>query len=226
MSVPTLGRILLVEDDDSLALAVGQGLRRAGYEAQVVQDGSDLARLVEGWLPDLALLDISLPTGPDGLDLARWVRTSLGIPVLFVTAADSLADRLAGFDAGADDYLVKPFALAELLARIRVVMRRSGRLVSPLVAVRDLILDEHDRSVTRAGQPIPVTPTEFNLLMVLVRNAGRVMSKGQLLSSVWGFDDYDSNLVEVHVSALRRKIDGNGPSLIRTERGRGYVIAV
>jgi len=215
-----------VEDDDSLALALGQGLRRAGYDPLVVPDGTDLTRLVEDWHPDVALLDVSLPAGPDGFDLARWVRATIGIPVLFVTAADALADRLAGFDAGADDYLVKPFALAELLARIQVALRRVGRLTSPVVEVRDLVLDEYERTVTRSGRPIPVTPTEFNLLMVLARNAGRVLSKGQLLSSVWGFEEYDPNLVEVHVSALRRKIDRDGPSLIRTERGRGYVIAL
>jgi two-component system OmpR family response regulator len=224
VSTPVLGRILVVEDDDSLALALGEGLRRAGYDTLVVPDGTELSRLAEGWHPDLALLDVSLPVGPDGFELARWVRAALGIPVLFVTASDSLADRLEGFEAGADDYLVKPFALAELLARIRVVLRRAGRLRSPVVEVRDLVIDEYERRVTRSGRPIAVTPTEFNLLLVLARHAGQVLSKGQLLSSVWGFSDYDSNLVEVHVSALRRKIDGPGSPLIRTERGRGYVL--
>jgi DNA-binding response OmpR family regulator len=224
MTGRALGRVLLVEDDSSLALALRVGLDRVGYDTTVVADGNDLSRVLERWHPDLALLDVSLPAGPDGFELARRLRSELGIPVLFVTAADSLADRLAGFDAGADDYLVKPFALAELLARVRAVLRRAGRLSSPVVEVRDLVLDEYERSVTQSGRRISVTPTEFDLLMVLARNAGQVMSKAQLLSSVWGFDEYDPNLVEVHVSALRRKIDRQGPSIIRTERGRGYAL--
>ncbi|HYA69461.1 MAG TPA: response regulator transcription factor [Acidimicrobiales bacterium] len=224
MNTRALGRILVVEDDRSLALAWRVGLRRVGYEATVVEDGNDLPHLLEQWHPDLALLDVSLPVGPDGFELAYTVRSLLDIPVLFVTAADSLADRLAGFDAGADDYLVKPFALAELVARVRAVLRRTGRLSSPVVEIRDFVLNENDQTVMRSGRRIPLTPTEFDLFMVLVRNAGQVMSKAQLLSSVWGFDEYDPNLVEVHVSALRRKIDRPGSTLIRTERGRGYVV--
>jgi len=125
---------------------------------------------------------------------------------------------------GADDYLVKPFALAELLARMRAVLRRSGRVVSGCIEFRDVVIDELQRSVTRGGQPVSLTSVEFELLVTLARAPGRVFSKPELLSFVWGFDEYDPNLVEVHVSSLRRKIGGDGATLIQTERGRGYVL--
>jgi DNA-binding response OmpR family regulator len=143
---------------------------------------------------------------------------------VFVTASDSLEDRLAGFEAGADDYLPKPFALAELLARVAAVLRRAGRLVSPVLAVRDLVIDEQQRVVSRAGTVVPLTSTEFDLLSTLARSPGRIFSKGQLLALIWGFDQFAPNLVEVHVSSLRRKLDTGQVRLIHTERGRGYVL--
>jgi len=217
-------RVLLVEDDESLALAVRVGLQQAGYVVSLAADGSEFGDLVARVRPDLALLDVSLPAGPNGFDLARELRTCSDAPIVFLTAADSLDDRLAGFETGADDYLVKPFALAELLARVRAVLRRSGRLSSSVLEVRDLVVDEQQRTVTRAGQVVAVTHTEFDLLATLARAPGRVFSKGELLSLIWGFDQYDPNLVEVHVSSLRRKIDDGPVRLIHTERGRGYVL--
>jgi two-component system OmpR family response regulator len=217
-------RVIVVEDDRSLSAALRIGLRRAGYAVTVAEDGSGFADLVEQFRPDLALLDISLPDGPDGFELARQFRARSDAPLLFITASDSLEDRLAGFDAGADDYVVKPFALAELTARVRAVLRRAGRLVSPILQVRDLVLDDNVRSLTRAGTVVPLTPTEFDLLATLVRAPGQVFSKGRLLSLVWGFDQYDPNLVEVHMSSLRRKLDNDNTPLIHTERGRGYVL--
>jgi len=216
-------RVLVVEDDEALALAVKVGLQAAGYDVEHAGDGRDFAEIVDRFHPDLALLDVSLPDGPDGFDLARVLRARSDAPLMFITASDSLEDRLAGFDVGADDYLVKPFALAELLARMRAVLRRSGRVVSGCIEFRDVVIDELQRSVTRGGQPVSLTSVEFELLVTLARAPGRVFSKPELLSFVWGFDEYDPNLVEVHVSSLRRKIGGDGATLIQTERGRGYV---
>jgi two-component system OmpR family response regulator len=217
-------RILVVEDDRTLALAVEVGLHAGGYEVRHVADGHGFVALVEQFHPDLALLDVSLPEGPTGFDLARMFRSRTDAPLMFITASDALEDRLSGFGAGADDYIVKPFALAELLARVRAVLRRAGRLASGSVEVRDLVIDEQHRTVTRAGQLVTLRPMEFELLTTLARAPGRVFSKSQLLSLVWGFDEYDPNLVEVHVSSLRRKIETAGPPLIHTERGRGYVL--
>jgi len=217
-------RILVVEDDATLAAALGAGLRRVGYEVEVAADGSAFEARVEGFRPDLALLDISLGDSADGFTLAKMLRSRSDAPLVFITAADTLADRLAGFDAGADDYIVKPFALAELIARVRVVLRRTGRLSSPVIEVRDLVIDENGRSVTRAGSPVALTPTEFDLLATLARAPGEVFSKGRLLTLVWGFDEYDPNLVEVYMSSLRRKIGDSTSRLIQTERGQGYVL--
>jgi two-component system, OmpR family, response regulator len=217
-------RILVVEDDQGLAMAVRAGLRAAGYEVEHMGDGHGVDEVVDRFHPDLALVDISLPEGPDGFDVARSLRARSEGALMFITAADTLEDRLAGFDVGADDYVIKPFALAELLARVRAVLRRAGRLASSSIQMRDLVIDEQHRTVTRAGQAIPVTTMEFELLATLARAPGRIFSKTQLLSLVWGFDEYDPNLVEVYVSSLRRKVDTVEPRLIHTERGRGYVV--
>ena len=213
----------MVEDDEHLSRALTVALGAVGFDVETMPDGHALTAAVERFHPDLALLDVMLPKGPDGFALARQLR-ALGVPLLFVTAADALDDRLAGFAAGADDYVIKPFAMAELLARASAVLRRSGRLVSKVVEVRDLVVDEANRTVTRAGTSVELTDTEFNLLWTLTRRPGRVLSKVQLLSLVWGFDQYDPNLVEVHVSSLRRKLEALGPRLVHTERGRGYVV--
>ena len=160
-----------------------------------------------------------------GLELARILRGGTDIPVIFVTALDDVDDRLAGFDAGADDYLVKPFAVAELLARVAAVLRRSGRLSAQLIEIADLIVDEDAGVVQRAGQPIDLTATERRLLLYLARHRGRVLSKTQIVTQVRGYEAYDPNLVEAFVSALRRKLDQHGPRLIHTVRGVGYRLA-
>lgn len=217
-------RLLLVEDDPSLREAVRLALDAAGYEVRAEADGSDFAAAVLTFRPDMLILDVRLPVGADGFDLAGQARSLTDVPILFVTAADSLEDRLRGFEVGADDYLVKPFAVAELLVRVRAVLRRTGRLASPTYEVYDLLIDETDRTVRRAGVDIAVTKIEFELLHTLAREAGTVFSKNQLLSLVWGFDGFADNLVEVHISALRRKLEGHGGRLIHTERGEGYVL--
>jgi DNA-binding response OmpR family regulator len=224
MPAPGAPRVVVVEDDTSLATALGVGLRGAGYEVVVARDGAGFSELVQQFSPDLALLDIALPGDCDGFELARTLRAGSDAPLLFITASDTLNDRLSGFEAGADDYVVKPFALAELLARVRAVLRRSGRLHSPVIQVRDIVIDEEHRTVRRGGAPLSVTPTEFDLLATLARSPGQVFSKAQLLTLVWGFDEFDPNLVEVHMSSLRRKLHNDTTRLVQTERGQGYVL--
>ena len=217
-------RLLVVEDDRTARGSVDAALTQMGYSVLTRPTGEDLDEVLSNFRPDLAIIDINLPAGPDGFALARQVRASAGIPVLFLTAADGLESRLSGFEAGGDDYLVKPFAMAELLARIRAVLRRSGRLQSSVLEIRDLVIDEGAKTAVRAGHTLELTPTEYELLCALARTRGKAVSKTQLLSLVWGFDAYDPNVVEVHVSSLRRKMEEHGPRLIHTERGRGYVL--
>jgi two-component system, OmpR family, response regulator len=220
----TAPRLLFIEDDSSLREAVAVTLRRAGYEVRADADGSDLNGAVANFRPDMAILDVRLPDGDEGFALAARLKAMADLPIVFVTAADNLEDRLRGFEAGADDYLVKPFAVAELLARVRAVLRRAGRLTSPTYEVYDLFVDEANRTARRGDVELSLTKTEFELLTVLAREPGRIFSKTQLLSLVWGFDGYQGNLVEVHVSALRKKLENHGGRLIHTERGEGYVL--
>lgn len=216
-------RVLLVEDDDALRLAVTSSLRTEGYEVHGVADGGRIREVAATFRPDLAVLDVRLGLGPSGLSLARILReVEDQLPIIFLTAAGSTDDRLAGFEAGADDYLVKPFVTAELLARVRALLRRSGKLVSDTWQVGDIVVDEERRRVHRAGVEVELTRTEFDLLVALARRPDRVLSKTQLLASVWGFGDQDVNVVEVHVSALRRKLEHHGPRVIATVRGAGY----
>ena len=217
-------RVLVIEDDASVREAIVGALRGDGFEVHAAENGLTVETLTRTFLPDLAVLDVRLPVGPSGLGIARHLRSLTDIPVVFLTAADAVEDRLAGFDAGGDDYLTKPFAMAELIARIRVHLRRSGRLASATWQVGDVIVDEEGRTVTRDGSTLELTRTEFDLLVALGRHPGRVLSKTQLLTDIWGFDAYDPNLVEVHVSSLRRKLEAHGPRLIQTVRGVGYAL--
>jgi DNA-binding response OmpR family regulator len=216
--------VLLVEDDASIRVAVEVALRGAGYEVCPLADGASIIASSDAFRPDLAVLDVRLPVGPDGYALARSLRSGSNLPILFLTAADAEQDRLAGFQAGGDDYLVKPFSMAELMARVQALLRRSGRLSSQCWHVADLLVDDAGRTVLRGGMALDLTRTEYDLLVMLARNVGRVLTKTQLLAEVWGFDAYDANLVEVHVSALRRKLEASGPRLIQTVRGAGYVL--
>jgi DNA-binding response OmpR family regulator len=217
-------RVLVVEDETAIRTTLEVALRGEGYEVRAEADGLTLRDVVDGFRPDLAVLDVRLPVGPDGYSMAKTLRTSSDLPLLFLTAADAVEDRLAGFDAGADDYLIKPFSMAEFLARTQALLRRAGRLTSSAWQVGDLVVDDGARSVSRTGVQLELTRTEYDLLSMLAQHVGRVLSKTQLLTSVWGFDAYDANLVEVHMSALRRKLETRGPRLIHTVRGAGYVL--
>ncbi|GGI06101.1 response regulator transcription factor [Egicoccus halophilus] len=219
-------RLLVVEDDDAIREVVSTTLRLEGYAVEALADGLTAHQAARAFRPDLAILDVRLPNGPSGLSVARLLREGSDLPILFLTAADSVDDRLAGFDAGGDDYLVKPFVMAELLARVNALLRRSGRLVSQTWQVGDLVVDEERRSVHRAGAAVALTTKEFDLLVALARHPDRVLSKVQLLASLWGFDAVDGNLVEVHVSSLRRKLEQHGPRVIQTVRGAGYRLRV
>jgi DNA-binding response OmpR family regulator len=212
-------RVVVVEDEPTLRQALEETLRAEGFVVAGFADYEASASVL-AFAPDVVLLDVMLPHG-DGFELARELRSRRELPVIFLTARDALDDRLAGFAAGAEDYLIKPFAMEELLARIRVVLRRIGRLSAPLEA-GDIIVDEVSGRATRQRCDLSLTATEMHLLAYFIRHRGALLSKVQLLSQVWGYDAYDENLVEVHVSALRRKLEQRGPRVIDTVRNMGY----
>jgi two-component system, OmpR family, response regulator len=213
-------RVLVVEDAEAIRTAVLAGLAEAGYDTAGRSDGRSLEHDLLAFRPDLVVLDVMLP-GRDGFALLGTVRRHSDAGVVMLTARDGVDDRLRGLHSGADDYVVKPFVLAELVARVTAVLRRLGRAPTT-IEVGDLLVDAAAGSVQRAGVPIELTATELRLLDYLSAQRGRVVSKGQILTRVWGYTDYDPNLVEVHVSALRRKL--GEPRLVHTVRGLGYVL--
>lgn len=214
-----VGRVVVVEDEQPVRDAVLAALRAERFAAHGFIDlprPTDLLAVA----PDLAVLDVMLPSG-DGFEFARLLRQQRELPIIFLTARDTVADRVGGLELGADDYLVKPFAIEELMARVRAVLRRCGAIPRVLEVERLLIDEEHGLAV-RDGRELALTSTELRLLAFLVRNRGQTLSKDQVLTQVWGYDAYDHNLVEVHISALRRKLETEGPRLIHTVRGIGY----
>ena len=220
-------RVLVVEDDSAVRDAVEIAFRSEGFDVRGEADGCDIEQVVDAFKPDVAILDVRLPTGPDGYTMVRTLRKLDDLPVVLLTSADSLDDRLNGFRAGADDYLAKPFSMAELLARVQALLRRSGRSSDATFKLGDVVVVDATRTVTRDGVEIELTRTEYELLSVLCRYPGQVLSKQQLLKQVWGgFEGYGENVVEVHLSALRRKLEACGPRLIHTVRSVGYVLRV
>jgi DNA-binding response OmpR family regulator len=225
MTGVTAARILLVEDSDAIRLPVVTALTAHGFAVQAAADGTDLERRLGAFRPDLVVLDVMLP-GRDGFALLTVVRRTSTAAVLMLTARDTLADRLHGLSAGADDYLVKPFAMAELVARVHAVLRRT-RPGGVTVSVGDLVINDDATSVERDGRPLDLTDTERRLLGYLAAHRERVVSKTQILTAIWGYDGFDENVVEVHVSALRRKLEAGGRDrLVHTVRGRGYRLGV
>lgn len=215
-------RVLLVEDDEILGDAIRAGLEQERYGVEWVTDGHAAEAALGNRRFDLLLLDLNLPFR-SGLEVLRRLRLGgRSIPVLILTARDTVADRVQGLDAGADDYLVKPFDLSELLARVRALLRRQPGAAT-LIRHGDIVLDPHAHTVTRRGEPVELTRREFLLLKTLLENAGRVMSRAGLEQALYGLDEeVGSNTIEVHVHHLRRKF---GAELIQTVRGVGYLIA-
>ena len=216
-------RLLLVEDDEILGDGLKAGLGNAGYTVDWVSDGQAALHALESDEFSLVVLDIGLPR-LSGLDVLRTARAAgVATPVLILTARDTVQDRVAGLDAGADDYLVKPFDLDELLARLRALRRRGAGRATTRIVHGDLVLDPSSHSVTQAGKNISLSRREFSLLESMLEQQGRVLSREQLEQQLYGWDgEVESNALEVHIHHLRRKL---GPDLIRTVRGVGYVIA-
>ena len=222
-------RVLVAEDDQVIAEFVSQGLREAGYAVDVASTGTEaLRQALEGGY-DAAVMDVMLPE-LDGLSVIEQLRAKKQhVPVLILSARHSVDDRVKGLQAGGDDYLTKPFAFAELLARLQALLRRAGGTTEPTrLAVGDLTLDLLSRKVERAGRPLDLRPREFALLEYLMRHPGRVLSKTMILSHVWGYSfDPGTNVVDVLVSRLRDKVDEEfDTKLIHTVRGAGYVLKV
>jgi two-component system copper resistance phosphate regulon response regulator CusR len=218
--------LLIVEDDESVASFLKQATVEAGFAPQLADDGLDALEMARSGDFDLILLDVMVPR-LDGFEICRRLRAAnVATPILIITARDLLDDKVKGLDSGADDYIVKPFQVAELLARVRALLRRGSS--SPVVLrVGDLSLDPVSRQVMRAGNPISLSTTEYTLLEYLMRNAGRVLTRSMLLEHVWQYDfGGNDNVLDVYVSYLRRKIDrGYTPALIHTVRGVGYMVS-
>ena len=217
-------RVLLVEDDPLIREVLAAALSGAGYIVHTEEDGSHVERAVTNFLPDMALIDVHLGDGVDGITVARRLRAVRDLPFLFLTAAGGIEDVLAGFDVGGDDYIVKPFVMEELLVRMKAVLRRWGRIGRSTLRVGDLVVDLGAHLAVRGDEALDLTHREFTLLATLAQHPGIVMSKLQLLTQVWGFEHYDLNLVEVHICALRRKVEQQGSRMIHTVRGVGYVL--
>ena len=221
-------RVLVVDDEHNLTELLSMALRYEGWEVRTAASGLAAVRSAKDFGPDAVVLDMMLPDF-DGLEVLRRMRAHHpNIPVLFLTAKDAVEDRVAGLTAGGDDYVTKPFSLEEVVARLRALMRRTAVMAeesSSLLTVGDLSLDEDSHEVTRAGQPIQLTATEFELLRYLMRNPKRVLSKAQILDRVWNYDfGGQANVVELYISYLRKKIDAGREPMIHTMRGVGYVL--
>jgi two-component system, OmpR family, response regulator len=222
-------RVLVVDDELNITELVALGLRYEGFDVSSAHDGRSALRAVREFRPDLVILDVTMPD-IDGLEVVRRMRAeSVWTPVIFLTARDATEDKVAGLTVGGDDYLAKPFSLDELIARVRAMVRRNDRsarqATSGVLRYLDLVLDEDRLEVSRGARPIVLTPTEFRLLRFLMLNAGRVLSKSQILDHVWEYDfGGDGNVVETFISYLRKKVDIEQPPLIQTVRGFGYTL--
>jgi two-component system copper resistance phosphate regulon response regulator CusR len=218
-------RLLVVEDDVRLADLLARSLREAGYAVDIARDGESAVTQVAVNDYDAMVLDVALPR-KDGFAVAREVRgRGKALPILMLTARDAVRDRVAGLDAGADDYLTKPFDLQELHARVRALLRRMPEMAPSVLTVGDLVVDVAAQSASRGGQALTLTTKEYVLLEYLARNAGRVVSRADLVAHVWD-ENHDplTNAVEVYINRLRKKVDAGRAPLIHTRRGSGYVL--
>jgi heavy metal response regulator len=219
-------RLLVVEDEKKVASFIKQGLVEEGYAVDVAGDGEAGLKMALDGVHDLIILDLSLPQ-KDGLSVLQALRQAkVKTPVLFLTVRANIEDKVLGLDAGADDYLTKPFAFQELLARIRALLRRRAETEPPVLQVADLTLDPGQRSVSRHGKKIELTPREFSLLDYFMRNPGRVLTRTMIAEHVWDYSfDTTTNVIDVYVNYLRKKIDADRePKLLHTVRGVGYVL--
>jgi DNA-binding response OmpR family regulator len=217
-------RVLVIDDDPFMCEALAMALGSEGYEVRTETNGSSIDDSFAGFRPSLALVDLDLPVGPDGVSITRRLRAMSDLPVMFVSGSTRVEDRLAGFKVGADDFLVKPFSMAELLARVQTLLRRSKALPATVLEVGDIRIDDRAHVARRGEHVLPLRNLEYRLLYTFCRHAGQVLSKAQLLDAVWGFALSDPNLVEVHVSHLRAKLEEHGPRVIKTIRSVGYVL--
>ena len=221
-------RVLLVEDDSRIARFVAKGLREHAYAVDVAVSGEEALYQAAINTYDLIVLDVMIPE-PDGFKVCNELRSAgQRMPILMLTARDAVEDRIEGLDQGADDYLTKPFAFRELLARLRALLRRPSGLQPPRLTVADLVVDTAGQTVSRGGKAISMTAKEYALVEFLARNAGRVVGRAEIAEHVWN-ETYDpfSNLIEVYVNRVRRKIDGSATKpLLHTRRGAGYVLAL
>ncbi len=219
--------ILIVEDNKHMVRLMQTGLKEQGVVSDAVHDSHEALARIESFDYDLIILDIMLPGDMNGFDVCRKLRKhGIETPIIMVTARESIQDRITGLDAGADDYLPKPFSLDELMARIRALVRRGRSLDQPILEVGDLILDPAKHTVERANRTIKLSKKEFRLLEYLMRNKDRVVSRTVLIEHIWGYNiDYSSKVVDVYINYLRKKIDGkHDKKLIHTVRGVGYMI--
>jgi two-component system OmpR family response regulator len=220
-------RILVVDDEPNIADVVSMALRYQGFAVESADDGAGAIAAVRTFMPHLMVLDIMLPD-MEGFEVAKRLGAQrLGLPIVFLTARDATEDKVRGLTLGGDDYVTKPFSLEELVARIRAILRRAGSVEpeSSRLTFEDLELDEDTREVSRAGEPVELTATEFRLLRYLLLNPRRVLTRSQLLNHVWDYDfGGDARVLETYISYLRKKLDRNGTSLIHTVRGVGYAL--
>lgn len=224
----TKPRVLVVDDEDNISYLVESALQLDGIETTKAADGHQALTLVRTFNPHAIVLDVMMP-GIDGFEVLRRLRSDgVKTPVVFLTARDGVDDRVRGLTAGGDDYIVKPFAIAELIARVRVALRHAGAQADEgVLSLADLELDQQAHRVTRSGQAVTLSPTEFKLLRYLLLNTGRVLSRTQILDQVWNYDfGGDASVVETYMSYLRRKIDTVEPKLLHTVRGVGYCLRV
>jgi DNA-binding response OmpR family regulator len=218
--------VLIVEDDPNIASALALELSHGGYEARIERDGPGALAACAEWPAELVVLDLGLPS-MDGIEVCRRLRRGSSIPILVLTARDAVQDRVRGLDAGADDYLTKPFSLDELMARVRSTLRRARlREEGERIEFAGLVLDARARTVTYAARAIELTPREFELLEFLMRHPGQALTRATILSDVWGYDFLGgSNVIDVYVRYLRQKLQGQGvPPLIQAVRGVGYAM--
>ena len=220
-----MATVLVVEDEPGIADFIRRGLSYKGYSVQVAHSGEEALELAQERLPDLVILDLMLP-GMDGVEVCRRLRAADAVPIVMLTARDAVTDKVAGLEAGADDYITKPFAFEELLARVRAALRRRAPAGVDVLRVGDLVVAPASREVRRGDREIELTAREYDLLEFLARHAGEVVSKETIFEKVWGYDfEIESDAVKVYISYLRKKLNAGGErDLVRSVRGVGYIL--